>query len=339
MTKKTEEIEAEEKDDILERVNKEIEKEFGKGLVRPAKMLKDEDYFYISSGSLRLNIALHRPLKEGTIMELSGQEGGGKTTLALEFALNAILAGRSVIYFNLEANLSESLVNSITSIDGAKINRDKMFIVDADDAEQALNIAERYIREVPKCFLVVDSVAALSPLVEQEKEMQEQSMGLQGKMLSLFLRKVSVMVAKQRSNILFVNQMRDSLKPYGKSETTPGGRALPYWCYQRVELRPNEKIKDSQGTVVGHQLRCVVSKNKGGMPYLSAMIPLIYGQGIQKHLELAELAIELGLIQKSGSWIVIGAEKIQGIPQLCEYLKQNPKVAHDLISRIKDLYK
>ena len=286
----------------------------------------------ISTGSLGLDLALGiGGLPKGRIIEIYGPESSGKTTLALHVVAEAQKQGGNCAYVDAEHALDPSYARKL----GVKI--DDLLISQPDTGEQALEIADTLVRSGTMSVLVVDSVAALVPKAELEGDMGDSHMGLQARLMSQALRKLTASVARTNTLVIFINQIRMKIGVmFGNPETTTGGNALKFYASVRMDIRRIGSIKDHED-VIGNQTRVKIVKNKVAPPFKTVDFDILYGEGVSKMGELLDLGVKAGLIEKAGSWFSYKDTRIgQGRESARQYLKDNPKVATELEKAIRD---
>ncbi|MBO7483936.1 MAG: recombinase RecA [Alphaproteobacteria bacterium] len=322
-----------EKDKALEAAVAQIERAFGKGsIMRLGQQENAVDMPAISTGSLGLDLALGiGGLPKGRIIEIYGPESSGKTTLALHVVAEAQKQGGTCAYVDAEHALDPIYARKL----GVKI--DDLLISQPDTGEQALEIADTLVRSGTISVLVVDSVAALVPKAELEGDMGDQHMGLQARLMSQALRKLTASVARTNTLVIFINQIRMKIGVmFGNPETTTGGNALKFYASVRMDIRRIGSIKDHED-VIGNQTRVKIVKNKVAPPFKTVDFDILYGEGISKMGELLDLGVKAGLIEKAGSWFSYKDARIgQGRESARQYLKDNPKVAEELEKAIRD---
>lgn len=322
-----------EKDKALEAAVAQIERAFGKGsIMRLGQQENAVDMPAISTGSLGLDLALGiGGLPKGRIIEVYGPESSGKTTLALHVVAEAQKQGGNCAYVDAEHALDPIYARKL----GVKI--DDLLISQPDTGEQALEIADTLVRSGTISVLVVDSVAALVPKAELEGDMGDQHMGLQARLMSQALRKLTASVARTNTLVIFINQIRMKIGVmFGNPETTTGGNALKFYASVRMDIRRIGSIKDHED-VIGNQTRVKIVKNKVAPPFKTVDFDILYGEGISKMGELLDLGVKAGLIEKAGSWFSYKDTRIgQGRESARQYLKDNPKVAEELEKAIRD---
>ncbi len=311
----------------------QIERQFGKGSIMrlgeaSAKMAVEA----IPTGSLALDLALGvGGLPRGRVIEIFGPESSGKTTVALHAVAEAQRTGGVAAFIDAEHALDPHYAQRLG------VDIDNLLISQPDTGEQALEIAEALVRSAAVDIIVVDSVAALVPKAEIEGEMGDAHVGLQARLMSQALRKLTGAVSKSRTALIFINQIREKVGVmFGNPETTPGGRALKFYASVRVEVRRIEALK--QGTEnVGMRVRAKIVKNKLAPPFKQAEFDLMYGTGISKEGDLLDIGTDLNLISKVGAWYSYGEDKLgQGRENARDYLKQHPEVAATIESRIRE---
>jgi len=316
----------------LEQAVAQIEKQFGKGTI----MLLGADTVIetpaISTGSLSLDLALGiGGVPRGRVTEIFGPEAGGKTTLALHIIANAQKADGVGVFIDAEHALDPEYAKRLG------VNLDNLLVNQPDSGEQALDVCEMLVRSNAVDVVVVDSVAALVPRAELEGEMGEQFMGLQARLMSQAMRKLTGVISKSKTAVVFINQIREKIGiMFGNPETTPGGRALKFYSSVRIEIRRIGSIKDGE-TTIGNRTRAKVVKNKVASPFRSAEFDLIFGQGFSKEGDLVDLALALGLIEKTGSWLSFGETRLgQGRENVKAFLRENSDIAKTLDQEIRN---
>lgn len=315
------------KNKALEAALSQIERAFGKGsIMRLGQQDNAVEIPSISTGSLGLDLALGiGGLPKGRIVEIYGPESSGKTTLALHVVAEAQKKGGICAYVDAEHALDPSYATKL----GVNIN--DLLISQPDTGEQALEIADTLVRSGTIDVLVVDSVAALVPKAEIEGEMGDSHMGLQARLMSQALRKLTASVAKAGTLVIFINQIRMKIGVmFGNPETTTGGNALKFYASVRLDIRRVGAVKDRED-VVGSQTRVKVVKNKVSPPFKTVDFDIIYGEGISKMGELLDLGVKAGVVEKAGAWFSCKGERIgQGRENAKAYLKANPKMAEEI---------
>ena len=323
---------ATDKKKALETALQQIEKNFGKGTVMRLGDKPEMNVDAIPTGSLALDAALGiGGVPKGRIIEIYGPESSGKTTLALHIVAEAQKKGGEVAFVDAEHALDPTYAAAIG------VDIDSMLVSQPDTGEQALEITDALVRSGAVDVVVVDSVAALTPRAEIEGEMGDTFVGLQARLMSQALRKLAGNIAKTNCVVIFINQLRMKIGVmYGNPETTTGGNALKFYASVRIDIRRIEAIKN--GTeIIGNRTRAKIVKNKVAPPFKEAVFDIMYGEGISKWGELVDMAVQLDLIQKSGSWFSIGDERIgQGRDNARKYLMENPEVADRIEAQVRE---
>ncbi len=327
---------ASDKKKALETALSQIEKSFGKGAVMRLGDRPEMNVEAIPTGSLALDAALGiGGVPKGRIIEIYGPESSGKTTLALHILAETQKQGGEVAFVDAEHALDPVYAAALG------VDTDNMLVSQPDTGEQALEITDALVRSGAVDAVVVDSVAALTPRAEIEGEMGDTFVGLQARLMSQALRKLAGTIAKTNCVVIFINQLRMKIGVmYGNPETTTGGNALKFYASVRLDVRRVESIKEG-GNVIGNKTRVKVVKNKVAPPFREAFFDIMYGQGIAKWGELVDLAVQLDIIQKSGSWFSMGDERIgQGKESVKTYLQSNPEIADQVEQEVRqNLYK
>jgi len=308
-----------------------LEKSYGKGTVMKLGEGAIEDIEVIPSGSLTLDIALGvNGYPRGRVVEIYGPESSGKTTLALHAIAEAQKAGGIAAMIDAEHAFDQTYAANL-GIDVANL-----LISQPDDGEQALEIADSLIRSGAIDILVIDSVAALTPRAEIEGEMGDSQMGLQARLMSKALRKLTGSINKTGCTVMFINQLREKIGVmFGNPETTTGGNALKFYASVRIDIRRSSQIKDGD-KVLGNRTRVRVVKNKVAPPFRKAEFDIMYGKGISKSGEILDLAVESDLIKKSGSWFSYGETRLgQGRDTVKELIEDNPELMEELEQKLK----
>ncbi len=314
----------------LEAAMKQIEKQYGKGSVMRLGDEAERNIEITPSGSLSLDIALGiGGYPKGRIIEIYGPESSGKTTLALHAMAESQKQGGIVAFIDAEHALDPKYARALG------VDIDNLILSQPDTGEQALEIAEALIRSGSVDMIVVDSVAALVPEAEINGEMGDSHIGLQARLMSQAMRKLSGVISKASSTAIFINQIREKVGVmFGNPETTPGGRALKFYSSVRLEIRRSEQIK-SATDIIGNKANIKVVKNKVAPPFKAASVDIIYGQGISKTGEVVDLASEIDIIQKSGAWFAYKGEKIgQGRENAKQYLQDHPDVYQEIFKKV-----
>lgn len=310
---------------------KQIEKQFGKGSVMKLGDRAAVDVAVIPTGSLTLDMALGiGGYPKGRIIEIYGPESSGKTTLTLHAIAEVQKQGGTAAFIDAEHTIDPVYAKNLG------VNIDELILSQPDSGEQGLEIAETLVRSGAIDLVVVDSVAALVPQVELDGEMADQQMGLQARLMSKALRKLSGVMNKTDCTIIFINQLREKIGVmFGNPETTTGGRALKFYSSVRVEIRRSEAIKN--GTeIVGNKVNIKVVKNKVAPPFKSTQVDIIYGKGISRDGEVLDLAVDKDIVDKSGAWYAYKGEKIgQGRENAKRYLVEHPDIMNEITEAIK----
>jgi recombination protein RecA len=320
-----------EKNKALDAALAQIERAFGKGSIMTLKSDSKLEVEAISTGSLGLDIGLGiGGLPRGRIVEIYGPESSGKTTLALQVIAEAQKTGGTCAIIDAEHALDPSYAKKL----GCDI--DNLLISQPDAGEQALEIADTLVRSGALDVLVVDSVAALVPRAELEGEMGDSHMGLQARLMSQALRKLTGSISRSRTVVIFINQIRMKIGVmFGSPETTTGGNALKFYASVRMDIRRIGSIKDGE-TVVGNQTRVKVVKNKMAPPFRQVDFDIMYGEGISKTGELIDLGVQSGLVEKSGAWFAYDGQRIgQGRENAKKFMRDNPEIAAKLENEIR----
>lgn len=332
MTKEKTKEEVQDKDKMLEQVLADIEKQFGKGSIMRLGANNNREIDVSSSGSLSLDIALGvGGYPKGRIVEIYGPESSGKTTFALHAIAEVQKKGGRAAFIDAEHALDPIYASKLG------VNIDNLLLSQPDTGEQALEICEALVRSQAISIVVIDSVAALVPQAEIEGEMGDSHMGLQARLMSQALRKLSGTISKTNTIVIFINQLRDKVGVmFGSPETTPGGRALKFYSTIRLDVRRAEQIK--QGDVVtGNKTVVKVVKNKVAPPFRSAIVDIVYGEGVSKVGEIVDMASDINILEKSGAWYSYNGEKIgQGRESVKQLLKDNTKLREELEQKIKE---
>src|SRR5574344_1492396 len=318
-------------DKTLDQVLLDIEKQFGKGAVMKLGENEHRHIDVVSSGSIGLDIALGiGGYPKGRIIEIFGPESSGKTTFALHAIAEAQKLGGRVAFIDAEHSLDPQYAAKL----GVNIN--ELLLSQPDNGEQALEICEALVRSGAISIVVIDSVAALVPQAEIEGEMGDSHVGLQARLMSQALRKLSGTINKTNTTAIFINQLREKVGVmFGNPETTPGGRALKFYSSVRLDIRRGEQIKAGD-QVIGNRTNIKVVKNKVAPPFKTASVDIMYGEGISKEGEIVDLAADLSIIDKSGAWYSYNGEKIgQGKENVKQLFKENPELRNELDKKIR----
>ena len=310
----------------------QLEKQFGKGTVmklgESSKMMNMDT---LSTGCLDLDLALGvGGLPKGRIVEIYGPESSGKTTLALHVVAEAQKKGGVAAFIDAEHALDPTYAAALG------VNIDELYVSQPDTGEQALEIADALIRSNAVDIIVVDSVAALTPRAEIEGDMGDSHVGLQARMMAQALRKISGAVSKSNAIIIFLNQLREKIGVmFGNPETQPGGRALKFYASVRMDIRRTDSLKRGS-EVIGNRTKVKIVKNKVAPPFKVAEFDILYGEGISKEGCILDRAVDMGIIQKSGTWFSYNGERIgQGKENARQYLKDHPEVAQTIDQMIR----
>ncbi len=321
-----------EKRKALDMAMSQIEKQFGKGSVMKLGEYKAMEIEAIPTGALGLDIALGiGGVPRGRIIEVYGPESSGKTTLALHIVSEAQKMGGDAAFIDAEHALDPVYAKKIG------VDIDNLIVSQPDTGEQALEITEALVRSGALDVIVVDSVAALVPKAEIDGDMGDSHMGLQARLMSQALRKLAGAVNKTKTVIIFINQLREKIGVmFGNPETTTGGRALKFYASVRMDIRKIENIKQD-GEVVGNRARVKVVKNKVAPPFREAEFDIVYGQGISKAGNILDMAVNLDIIEKAGSWFSYNGDKIgQGRENVKKYLVENPRMMDEVEKKVRD---
>jgi len=321
-----------EKEKALEMTISQIEKQFGKGAIMKLGEKSHIEVSVIPTGAISLDIALGvGGIPRGRVTEIFGQESSGKTTLALSILAQAQKAGGQVAFIDAEHALDPNYAKKL----GLKI--EDMLVSQPDSGEQALEITEALIRSNAIDVVVIDSVAALVPKAELEGEMGDSVMGLQARLMSQALRKLTGYISKSKTAAIFINQIREKIGVFfGNPETTPGGRALKFYASVRLELRRIESIKKGQ-ELIGNRVKVKVVKNKVAPPFKETVIDIYYGEGINKESSLIDAGITYGIVEKKGSYFYYGGKALgQGMENVIKALKENEKLYQEIENKVKE---
>jgi recombination protein RecA len=321
-----------ERDKALDAALGQIEKQFGKGSVMRMGDNLGMNIESIPTGALSLDLALGiGGLPRGRIVEIYGPESSGKSTLAMHAVAEAQRNGGICAYVDAEHAMDPVYARAIG------VNVDDLLISQPDTGEQALEIADMLIRSGALDVLVIDSVAALTPRAEIEGEMGDTHVGLQARLMSQALRKLTGTLSKSSTIAIFINQLREKIGVmYGSPEVTPGGRALKFYASIRLDIRRIESIKDG-AEVVGNRTRVKVVKNKCSAPFKQAEFDIMYGQGISREGSLLDVAVELGFVKKSGAWFTYEGEQLgQGRENVKTFLVENPQLMAEIDDRVRE---
>lgn len=313
-----------------------IEKQYGKGaIMKLGDYDVDKDIDVISTGCLSLDLALGvGGVPRGRIVEIFGPESSGKTTVALHIIAETQKAGGLAAFIDAEHALDAQYARALG------VDTNDLYLAQPDTGEQALDICEALVRSSAVDVIVVDSVAALTPKAEIEGDMGDTHVGLLARLMSQALRKLTAITGRSKTCVIFINQLREKVGVmFGNPETTPGGKALKYFASIRLDIRKADALKGDDG-IIGNRAKCKVVKNKVAPPFKVAEFDIIYGEGISQESCVIDLAIEYGLIKKSGAFFYYNDDKLaQGREKMREYLKQNVALRDELEAKIREAYK
>ena len=316
---------------VLSAVMDIIEKDFGKGAIMKMSSKKVDEVPVIPSGSITIDQALGiGGYPKGRVIEIFGPESSGKTTLAIHAIAEAQKAGGIAAFIDAEHAFDSAYARKLG------VDIDELLISQPDNGEQALEIADHLIRSSAIDIVVIDSVAALTPKAEIEGEMGESKMGLQARLMSQALRKLTASISKTRTVCIFINQLRDKIGVvYGNPETTTGGNALKFYASVRIDIRKASVIKDGEEQL-GARAKVKIVKNKLAPPFRRAEFDIMYGEGISKIGEIIDLGVDLGILKKSGSWFSYGERKIgQGRDSVKELLKSDEALRDEIEAKVR----
>lgn len=323
----------EDKKKALDDVIAQIEKQFGKGSIMKMTEGAVEKCDVIPTGCLTLDSALGiGGVPRGRIVEIYGPESSGKTTVALHIVAEAQKMGGTAAFIDAEHALDPVYASKIG------VDMDELYISQPDTGEQALDICESLVKSGAVDIIVIDSVAALTPKAEIDGEMGDNFLGLQARLMSQALRKLTSITNKTKTCVIFINQLRDKIGVmFGSPETTTGGKALKFYSSIRLDVRKVDTIKDTANNIVGNRTRIKVVKNKLAAPFKVADFDLMYGVGVSKSGCLLDLAIEYGIVEKSGSWFSYNDSKIaQGKENVKTYLENTPELYNEIEEKVKE---
>ncbi len=323
-----------EKDKALEQVLADIEKQFGKGAIMKLGEQKNMEIDVVPSGSISLDIALGvGGYPKGRIIEIFGPESSGKTTFALHAIAEVQKTGGRAAFIDAEHSLDPVYASNLG------VNIDELLLSQPDTGEQALEICDALVKSEAVSIIVIDSVAALVPQAEIDGEMGDSHVGLQARLMSQALRKLSGSINKTNTIVIFINQLREKVGVmFGNPETTPGGKALKYYSSVRLDIRRGEQIK-SGTDVVGNRTVIKVVKNKVAPPFKTASVDIMYGEGVSQSGELIDLAAEANIIEKSGAWYAYKGEKLaQGRENAKLLVKRNADFRRELEEQVREYY-
>lgn len=323
-----------EKDKALAQVLADIEKQFGKGAIMKLGEQKGMDLDTVSTGSISLDIALGvGGYPKGRIIEIYGPESSGKTTFALHAIAEVQKEGGRAAFIDAEHSLDPVYASNLG------VNIDELLLSQPDTGEQALEICDALVKSEAVSIVVIDSVAALVPQAEIDGEMGDSHVGLQARLMSQALRKLSGSINKTKTIVIFINQLREKVGVmFGNPETTPGGKALKYYSSVRLDIRRGEQIKNGTD-VIGNRTNIKVVKNKVAPPFKSVTVDIMYGEGCSKEGELVDLASDAGIVEKSGAWYAYKGEKLaQGKENVKLLLKNNEALRSEIEQLVREHY-
>ena len=323
-----------EKDTALEQVLADIEKQFGKGAIMKLGEQEHKEIEVSPSGSLSLDIALGAGgYPKGRIIEIYGPESSGKTTFALHAIAEVQKNGGRAAFIDAEHSLDPVYAHNLG------VNTDELLLSQPDTGEQALEICDALVKSEAVSIIVIDSVAALVPQAEIDGEMGDSHVGLQARLMSQALRKLSGTINKTNTTCIFINQLREKVGVmFGNPETTPGGRALKFYSSIRLDIRRNEQLKMGDG-VVGNRTTIKVVKNKVAPPFKTAVVDIMYGEGVSREGEIIDLAVEASIVEKTGAWYSYNGEKLgQGKENVKLLLKENQELRNELEEKVREYY-
>ena len=324
-----------EKQKALEQVLSQIEKQYGKGsIMKLGQGAADTNIDVLPTGCLALDIALGvGGVPRGRIVEVYGPESSGKTTVALHVIAETQKKGGIAAFIDAEHALDPSYASKLG------VNLDELYVSQPDTGEQALDITESLVRSGAVDIVVVDSVAALTPKAEIEGDMGDSHVGLQARLMSQALRKLTGITNKSKTCVLFINQLREKVGVmFGNPETTPGGKALKFYASIRIDVRKADALKDSDG-LYGNRTKAKIVKNKVAPPFKTAEFDIIYGEGISQDGCILDMAVEYEIIEKSGSWFSYNGDKFaQGREKAKEYISSNAELKNELEAKIREKF-
>ena len=321
-----------EREKVLKSAMAQLEKKFGEGTVMFMGENRRMDIESISTGSLMLDLALGiGGLPRGRIIEIYGTESSGKTTISLQAVAEAQKAGGMAAFIDVEHALDPIYARKLG------VDIDNLLVSQPDTGEQALEIIETLIRSGAIDIIVLDSVAAMTTKAEIDGDMGDAHVGVQARLMSQAMRKLTAVISSTNTVAIFINQIREKIGVmYGNPETTPGGRALKFYSSVRIEVRRGEPIKES-GEIIGNRTKCKVVKNKVAPPFKTAEFDILYGEGVSKMGEIVDTAVEFNIVKKSGSWFSYNDMKIgQGRDKVLDYLKNNAEICDEIEKKIRE---
>ncbi len=320
----------------LDQVLAQIEKHYGKGaIMKLGDAAGNTDIDVIPTGCLSLDIALGiGGIPRGRIVEIYGPESSGKTTVALHAIAQAQKAGGIAAFVDAEHALDPVYAKKLG------VNLEDLYVSQPDTGEQALDIVDALVRSGAVDLIVVDSVAALTPKAEIEGDMGDSHVGLQARLMSQALRKLTGFINKSKTCVIFINQLREKVGVlFGNPETTPGGKALKFYASIRIDVRKGEALKDSEG-IMGNKTKAKIVKNKLAPPFKTAEFDILYGEGISQEGCIIDLGVACDVINKSGAWFSYEGEKVaQGRERMREWLRANPELSHEIEEKIRAAYR
>jgi len=329
--KQTEEKEQTTNNKQVDMTIKEIQEKYGEGSLMRLGDVKRVNIDVIPTGSISLDLALGvGGIPRGRVIEIYGPESSGKTTLCLHIVSEAQKRGGVAAYIDAEHALDPEYAKKIG------VNLGNLLISQPDTGEQALDIVESLVKSGGIDVIVIDSVAALTPRAEIEGEMDQQHMGLQARLMSHALRKLTAIVAKSNTSIIFINQLRMKIGiMFGNPETTPGGMALKFYSSVRIEIRKAAQIQAAE-KIVGNRVKVKIVKNKVAPPFRTCEFDILYNEGISRYSDVVNAGVKYGVLAKAGSWYNYGEQKLgQGVEGSRQFLKENPKVEKEIVTKIK----
>lgn len=306
--------------------------------------INDSELGWISTGSLKLDWALTKPLVDGSVNEIYGAEQVGKTSLALEIAASAVAQGRPVFFFDLERKLRESSLNSVPGLSGE--NRTLFTRIRPDTGEESVDLVHDCIMEFPGCLIIYDSVSAMMPEVEGANSASQQTMGKVARLCWTMLRKNMGPAERNKCVLLFISHIAPKLNPYQTGDNKKGGNAISNLASQIIRLKrtKSDLFTDAGGTPIGHHIQCEIIKNNMGVPFRKVTVPLVWGRGIDKTLDLLQAASELCIIEKSGAWYYVPGKNegddnisIHGEKKLLSFIKENDWIRDKLSSMVTEI--
>lgn len=321
-----------EREKVLKSAMAQLEKKFGEGTIMFMGENRRMDIESISTGSLMLDLALGiGGLPRGRIIEIYGTESSGKTTISLQAVAEAQKAGGMAAFIDVEHALDPVYARKLG------VDVDNLLVSQPDTGEQALEIIETLVRSGAIDIIVLDSVAAMTTKAEIDGDMGDAHVGLQARLMSQAMRKLTAVISSTNTVAIFINQIREKIGVmYGNPETTPGGRALKFYSSVRIEVRRGEPIKDG-GEIIGNRTKCKVVKNKVAPPFKTAEFDILYGEGVSKMGEIVDTAVEFNIVKKSGSWFSYNDMKIgQGRDKVLDFLKSNAEICDEIEKKIRE---